>query len=186
VPFFAAGAQITIAVQPFGNFDTGSIAKILPFVAHEYNATNIKILPGVAMPQYAYYKPRNRYRAEQILTFLDILPVQSMKIIALTTKDISTTKGEYTDWGIFGLGDIGGKSCVVSIYRLHKETQPALFESRLRKLIIHELGHTFGLNHCFDPLCLMTNYKGTIAALDRTDFHLCTQCRALFAFSRQK
>jgi archaemetzincin len=178
-----AQAQLTIAIQPIGDFDTNLIAKILPFVSREYADAVITVLAKVTMPQFAFYPPRNRYRAERILDFLDTLDTGSVKVVGLTNKDISTTKGEYEDWGIFGLGNIGGRPCVVSIFRLHRKAEAELFPPRLRKLIVHELGHTFGLEHCSWPLCVMADYKGTIASLDRTNFHLCAQCRTLFTRS---
>jgi archaemetzincin len=181
IPLFTAFPQISIALQPLGKIDTTLLMKILPLVSREYNNADFKIMPEIKIPQTAYYKPRNRFRAEILLDYLDSIKGDAFeKIIGITRLDISTTKGEYGDWGIFGLGNIGGYSCVVSVRRLTKNASKELFKTRLRKIITHELGHTFGLYHCDWTRCVMTDYKGTIASLDDCGYHLCTQCREKF------
>jgi archaemetzincin len=173
--------EIHIAIQPFGAIDTTQLKPILPFVSKEYNNAKIEIVKPIALPKQAYYKPRSRYRAEIILQFLDSLKNGAYdKVVGFTDKDISTTKGEYEDWGIFGLGDIDGYACVVSTFRLKKGNNKDLFKERLKRIIIHELGHTFGLAHCDWPQCVMANYKGTIRILDDQWFHLCSSCRKYF------
>ena len=178
--FCGLQAQFTIAIQPFNNVDTNVLVDILSSISREYDSAKIVVLQKVAMPDFAYYKPRNRYRAEKLLQFLDTLPVERTKIVGFTDLDISTTKNEHYDWGIFGLGEINGASCVCSVYRLKKNAGSELYVSRIKKVIIHELGHTFGLEHCTWPLCVMADYQGTIKSLDRSGFHLCAQCRAKY------
>jgi archaemetzincin len=39
-------------------------------------------------------------------------------VVGLTAKDISVTKDQHEDRGIFGLGQIDGRTCVVSTFRL--------------------------------------------------------------------
>ena len=174
---FSLYAQDTIAILPLGSIDTSVFNNVLPLISKEYNNAKIVLLNRAEMPSYAYYKPRNRYRAEILLSFLDTVHCEATKIVGLTDLDISTTKGEYVDWGIFGYGSIDGKSCVCSMYRLKNKGTPEEFNSRLRKLITHELGHTYGLDHCAWPLCVMADYKGTMASLDRTGYHFCAQCK---------
>jgi archaemetzincin len=174
---FSLYAQDTIAVLPLGSIDTSVFNSVLPLISKEYNNAKIVLLHRTEMPSYAYYKPRNRYRAEKLLSFLDTVNCEASKIVGLTELDISTTKGEFVDWGIFGYGSIDGKSCVCSIYRLKNKGTQEEFNSRLRKLITHELGHTYGLDHCAWPLCVMADYKGTMASLDRTGYHFCAQCK---------
>jgi archaemetzincin len=182
--FITIRAQDTIAIQPFDSIDTNIIKAVLPLISKEFDNAKTEILKKAKMPDFAYYKPRNRYRAEKILTFLDTVTCECTKIVGFTESDISTTKDEYIDWGIFGYGSIDGKSCVCSVYRLKRKSNPALFNSRLRKLIVHELGHTYGLDHCEWPLCVMADYKGTMASLDRTGCHFCSQCKAKYKRNR--
>lgn len=174
---FVLNGQDTIAIQPLGSIDTSVLKNLLPLVSKEFKNAEVVILNRVEMPAFAYYKPRNRYRAEKVLSFLDTINCQAAKIVGYTELDISTTKGDCFDWGIFGYGRIDGKSCVCSSYRLKNKGTQEMFNSRLRKLITHELGHTYGLDHCNWPLCVMADYKGTMTSLDRTGYHFCVQCK---------
>jgi archaemetzincin len=174
-------AQLTIAIQPFENVDTNQLLPLLQLISKEYNNAAIKILSPLPLPQSAFYKPRNRYRAEKLLEFLDSLNNGNYdRVVGFTKKDISTTKDEYDDWGIFGLGNLNGYSCVVSTFRLKKDGNSNKYSDRLLKIIIHELGHTFGLYHCDWRYCIMTDYKGSIQPLDIQWFHLCAPCRQYF------
>jgi archaemetzincin len=180
-PRVCAFTEISIAIRPFGNVDTTVLLPLLDAIVQEYHAANIVIRKPIALPQSAYYKPRNRYRAEKILEYLDSINDNTCyRVVGFTKKDISTTKGDVDDWGIFGLGTIEGYACVVSTFRLKKDGRIDLFEGRLKRIIIHELGHTFGLYHCDWRQCVMANYKGTIKILDEQWAHLCAPCKRDF------
>lgn len=102
-----------------------------------------------------------------------------MKIVGLTEKDISTTKGEIEDWGVFGLGYLPGKACIVSTFRLGAKAEPADAErikrERLVKVVIHEIGHNFGLDHCPEIRCTMQDAMGSILTVDREN-GFCRKC----------
>lgn len=92
-----AGATppLSIAVQPFGRIGPGVVREVEADIAGEFNC-RVTVLKPVPLPASAYYKPRKRYRAEKLLAFLDRhTPASFDKIIGLTRKDISTTKGWY-------------------------------------------------------------------------------------------
>jgi archaemetzincin len=172
--------QITIALQPFTSFPPSYIDTVKAGIKKMYGNVTVKVLPEKKLPYYAFYKPRNRYRAEKILNYLDTLQGKHTKIIGLTTKDISTTKGDYPDWGIFGLGEINGKTCVVSTFRLKKKnSKRSLFLQRLVKVVNHELGHCFGFDHCPQKDCLMEDAKGTIKTVDSSDGYFCSKCKKM-------
>ncbi len=166
-----------IAIQPLGKIDTTIVNKVKDGIGEIYNV-DLVILPEMAIPLIAYYKPRNRYRAEKILIYLnDSLPGKYTKIIGLTDLDISTTKGNYYDWGIFGLGSLGRRTCLVSSYRLKKgNVTKALFYERVIKVVNHELGHTFGLIHCPVDRCLMADVKGSVKIVDNETGNFCPEC----------
>ena len=172
-------AEISIAIQPFENVDVNLIVSISESISKEYNNAKIEILNRIDLPSSAFYKPRNRYRAEKILKYLNIIKNGKFdKIVGLTDKDISTTLHGHEDWGVFGLTEkVGGYSCVVSIYRLKKNANDELLKTRFKKIIIHELGHAFGLKHCDWSRCVMTEYKGTMKTLDEEQINLCPICR---------
>ncbi len=47
---------------------------------------------------------------------------------------------------------------------------------RIKKTIIHELGHTFGLMHCHIPDCVMRS-STYVEDVDQKSLHLCPKCR---------
>ena len=132
------------------------------------------------MPQTAYYPPRERYKAAKLLDSLELgIEKRFTKFVGVTARDISTSKDDIDDWGIFGLGRMGGRSCVVSTYRLRAgtPTEP-VFQARLVKVVNHELGHTFGLDHCPAVGCLMQDAGGKIATVDGESGIPCAACAA--------
>lgn len=175
-----AGKQV-VAIQPLGKFDTKLVEKVKQQLITNYGV-EVVVKPPAPLPQSAYYPPRSRYRAEKLLDYLDFSDSQSTKVLGLTTVDISTTKGIYIDWGILGQGRLGGRPCIVSTFRMrgtqaNKKVSEDVFNSRFAKVVAHEMGHTFGLEHCPHQGCLMEDAKGTVKTVDgETDF--CPSCKA--------
>lgn len=112
------GEAVTILVQPFKDINSGDVAEVVKEIRKLY--PKVKILEPVDLPTKSYYKPRNRYRADSIISFLSKNTRKGFVTIGLTTKDISTTKGNIKDFGIMGLGFRPGTACVASSFRLDK------------------------------------------------------------------
>lgn len=168
-----------IAVQPLGAVKQEDLAVLKAGITALYGAV-VEVLPAKAMPESAYYPPRERYKAEKLLDVLETGTAPDFtKIVGVTARDISTSKDEIEDWGIFGLGNLGGRACVVSTFRLRagKIGEP-VFHVRLVKVVNHELGHTFGLDHCPARGCLMQDGGGKIATVDGESGKPCPQCAA--------
>jgi archaemetzincin len=169
-----------IAVQPLGHVDEKTVTLIKNGILKVYNA-DVVILKEKPLLTAACYKPRRRYRADKLLRYLEeITPDKYTKVVGITRQDISTTRGKFYDWGIFGLGSVGGKSCVVSTFRLRRGKGGRMkFTRRLVKVVNHELGHTFGLGHCPVKNCLMQDARGTIVTVDNETGEFCAQCREI-------
>jgi archaemetzincin len=109
------------------------------------------------------------------------MPADGMRILGLTGADISTTKGRFHDWGVLGLGDEPGTATVISSFRCRKKARDAAHaRERLAKVAVHELGHSFGLDHCPTPGCLMNDAEGKVSSVD-DESDLCPRCRARLA-----
>jgi len=161
--------ETVLLIQPFKDmnsettkFVTAQITKIYPHVI---------VLEPIDLPKEAYYKERNRYRADSIIKSLSQNTEKGFVKIGLTTKDISTTKGSVKDFGVMGLGYQPGKSCVASNFRLNKDNKNEQFF----KVTIHEIGHTQGLKHCPEKSCFMRDAEGKNPTDEETDF--CGKCR---------
>lgn len=137
-----------------------------------YNVTvHIKT---TSLPSSAYYKPRNRYRADVILKDL-YSNYKGKRVIALTSKDISTSVHGYADWGVLGLGSLTNKVCIVSTYRQKGKK----LTERTVKVALHELGHSYSIEHCnSNDKCFMKDAKKTIKTIDNETKVMCSSCKS--------
>ena len=168
----------TVALCPLGDFPETLLDDIERGLRAELR-TNVLRVPGVALPRAAWYAPRRRYRAERLLDALHgLLRAPATRILGVTEADISTTAHGVGDWGVLGLGDLGGTACVISTYRCRRTARDVAQASfRMVTSCVHEVGHTLGLEHCPDTRCLMTDARGSVLTVDRTSGHLCARCR---------
>lgn len=169
-----------VALQPLGEVNESVVEDLARNLSTLFGL-NVAVLPGEPLPGSAYYARRKRYRAEDLVTFLDRTTVAAIPhVLGVTSRDISAPKGDVADWGVLGVARLGGRPGVVSTYRLHAgEASEARFSQRLDRVAAHELGHVLGLPHCPNPHCLMHDAEGSIRTVDSaTGF--CEKCaRAL-------
>jgi archaemetzincin len=176
-----AGPRATVKLVALGDVPDELFEAVASGVELELDVT-VERIPGRALPESAYYAPRRRYRAERLLAFLDdelAGEPATTRVLGLTTVDISTTKPPHEDWGVFGLGALGGRSCVVSTHRLGRRSRGA--EHRRFRIVttaVHEVGHTLGLEHCDEPRCVMRDAEGSIDTVDASTGTLGPACRA--------
>ena len=171
--------DLTVALLPYENFDSTLIHFVQKETEAFYHCKTI-VLKSSDLPQFAFYAPRNRYKADKLLDHETGFLTNKIDAIAgLTVKDISTSKDEIKDWGVFGLGRCPGKVCVISIYRLERASKTVTqLKERLIKVVLHELGHNLGLPHCANNKdCLMTDAGGTIQQVDNEKKWLCEKCQ---------
>lgn len=143
----------------------------------------VRRLAARPLPRSAFYAPRRRYRADVLLEFLgEQIPAGAharTRVLGLTSADISTTKDGFKDWGIFGLGELGGTAAVVSSHRLRRKARDAAQVTwRVTNTAVHELGHVLGLEHCEERGCVMLDAQGGITNTDASSGEPGPRCRA--------
>lgn len=158
-----------ILIQPFKDMSDNDVEFISQKIKEVY--PNVKILEPIELPSHTYYKPRNRYRADTLIRYLAGRTEANFVTLGLTSRDISTTKGKVSDFGVMGLGFRPGKSCVASSFRLDKNRK----NEQHFKVAIHELGHTQGLKHCPIKTCYMRDAEGKNPTDEEIEF--CEKCR---------
>ncbi|MDX1744583.1 MAG: archaemetzincin family Zn-dependent metalloprotease [Halobacteriales archaeon] len=131
------------------------------------------------IPTGAYDDSRDQYRAEEFIELASLVG-SGDKNIAVTPADLYYRRRNY----VFGLAYLDGKASVVSTYRLQTSSDGGfsnksareIFSDRIRKEVVHEIGHTIGLEHCDNARCVM-NFSPTVREVDRKEEHLCGTCQ---------
>ena len=173
---------LRIVIQPLGaSVPEAELSAVSSAIAAFY-AVEVTVAQPLPLPKSAFYAKRQRYRADKLLDFLVASAAPGARVtLGLTAVDISTTKGAYEDWGILGLATLDGRSAVLSSFRCRRGAKnPAHVRARYAKTAVHELGHSFGLEHCATPGCIMHDGEGSVLTTD-TERDLCADTRARLA-----
>jgi len=143
--------------------------------------------PMSMIPKMLFDSKRNQYQSNSILAWLQqtFEVSESTKLLAVCSFDAYFGRYNYC----FGEAIIGGRVSAVYLQRLSPQRSgdnlprdlQLLFQDRVVKEAIHELGHTFGLRHCLLDSCIMYKSK-TIFDTDKKNREFCTRCQSVFAY----
>jgi archaemetzincin len=175
----AEGEPPLVVLQPLGTtVPAAELAAVSGAIAAFY-AVRVTVAEPLQLPRSAFYAKRQRYRAERLLDFLVASGKPGARVmLGLAAVDISTSKAPYEDWGILGLATLDGRSAVLSSFRCKRGAKDAAHvRTRFAKTAVHELGHSFGLEHCSTPGCIMHDGEGSVLTTD-TEYDLCAATRA--------
>ncbi len=126
-------------------------------------------------PSFAWNGQRRQYLAEAILERLD--PGSSACAFAVADLDLYVARLNFA----FGLADQAGRRAIIALPRLCQTyyglpDDADLFHRRVSKEAVHELGHVFGLRHCYDRRCVMA-FSNSLADTDFKSHEFCSRCR---------
>jgi archaemetzincin len=165
-----------VYVVPIGDVPEADLAFARRVLAASLGREAVVAEP-LPLPKAQYYPDRGQYGAAGLLRYLEAnAPAEAYRTVGITAQDIFTGELNF----LFGIARCPGGAAVISTYRMGlycDSSQQRLV--RLVKLMIHELGHTFGLMHCRQPRCAMKFAIG-YEALDRTSVALCERCEEEF------
>jgi archaemetzincin len=166
-----------------GQFERNLLERIASDVKTEFEMP-VEISVNYSDLSQFYDPTRRQYDGNRILKLMNSESIlEAVKTIGLFQVDLFIPILSF----IFGQAIFRGNVGIVSLYRLKNEqyglprNEDVLFD-RFRKVIIHELGHTFGLIHCHVPTCVMRS--GTyVEDIDQKNHHLCLKCRSELGLS---
>jgi len=162
-----------------GEFDTILLEEIAVEVMHEFNH-QVTIINNAFDLRRFYNNERRQYEANYLLKEIEGIDFpNAIKKIGLFRVDLYIPILTY----IFGQAKFKGNAGLASIYRLKNESygidnDEVLAQNRFKKVIIHELGHTFGLVHCLVPNCVMRP-STYVEDIDQKTHHLCVNCKSM-------
>lgn len=165
-----------IALLAFEGTDPALVQQMEQALLKEWTP-EVELIRAGAEPAEAWFAARKRWIADSILVWLDRQNGgRYLKMAGISCHDISTRKDGHENWGVLGLGNCPGRSCVVSSFRAKRGgTDFRKLSLRMRSLLFHELGHTFGLPHCPTAGCIMEDAQGKMTLDGEKGF--CTACR---------
>lgn len=167
----------SFAIQPLGHVPRDKIETVQNRIAETYKMRGT-ILPEVRAPSSAYVRERDRYDADDLLSFLDDQTDERFtKVLGVIVSDIGVDRDGERASGIMGIADLNDRTAVVSLHRLsYGGADAALQTERLVRVATHETGHLLGLPHCTHSRCLMQDARGAVATIDASTGRLCFRC----------
>jgi archaemetzincin len=133
-------------------------------------------------PAHLYDRRRKQWISDKILEWLlqNNNPDRNTKILAIC--DFDAYSGELNF--VLGEAHFGGRVAAIYIPRLRQElyvkiSDPSkLFEQRVIKEAVHELGHVFGLTHCEKSRCVM-HFSNSLQDTDFKNYRFCERCNKI-------
>ena len=140
-------------------------------------AATVSVHPHRFDPEVAFDGSRGQYNSTEILAqLLEETAGSNAHVLGIAGVDLFIPILTY----VFGEAQLAGRAAVVSTYRLDNALYglPAnqrLLLDRLAKEAIHELGHTRGLVHCNQSVCVMRS-STYVEDIDLKSAQFCAPC----------
>lgn len=166
-----------IALITVGDADETVVEALKPPLAEAFGQP-VETGRKVGLPPQSWHRERRQYLAPAILDSLPPPRRPSDRALGIADVDLFAPGLNF----VFGVADLNGGRALVSLCRLRQEfyrvpADDRLFRERTLKEAVHELGHTYGLNHCPDRLCVM-HFSNSLRDTDLKGWRFCPKCQA--------
>ena len=164
-----------ILLVPVGKIDK----EVMDWLKNDLNKLlkkQVWIGKGMPEPDDAYDHKRKQYLSTAIL---DAILGQKEyahyeKILSMVDHDLFVPELNFV------FGQASTKATIISLTRLrqtfyHLPEDLTLFHQRVLTEAVHEIGHTYGLEHCRNPRCVMF-FSNSLMDTDRKGSEFCPSC----------
>jgi archaemetzincin len=163
--------------------NSGSLQSSSSSSSLQSSPSSITIMP----PTHLFDKARKQWISDSLLDWLleRNEPDITTKVLAICDFDAYSDELNF----VFGEAHLGGRVAAIYLPRLREEfyvrklnknNNNNLFEQRVIKEAVHELGHTFGLRHCQISKCVM-HFSNSLQDTDFKDDKFCERCNKILA-----
>lgn len=174
-----------IYLQPIGNIDKSILIRLmedLSIIMREFNLS-VEISPEkIELEDDQFNERRGQYSASDILNKINetVDNGKYYRLLGVVDEDIYTEGLNF----VFGVArmsryvkNVG--AALISITRLRetfygRSEDESIFHLRVVKEAVHELGHTFGLEHCKNE-CIM-RFSNHLGETDDKPLNFCNSC----------
>lgn len=179
-------------VGPFGPIQKGVFEKTVAFAGIWFDL-DVHVAEGQPLPKTGWHRQRawgkqyeTRYFLEHLLP--NHMPKNTVCFFAVTIADLYPGPG----WNfVFGEASLRRRVGVWSLARYfpqfrREEPTPERMLQALRRacrVVVHEAGHAFGLEHCIYYYCNM-NGSNSLEEADRQPLRLCPVCLKKLQWNR--
>jgi archaemetzincin len=165
-----------ISIVPVNSIDAAFLTRLALCLEERFLFTCVVERP-VRIPATTLNSARKQLFLNTLLTKVNAVtpPVDGYRVV-VTDFDLYKISHQF----IFGDANEENGMAVVSLHRLRTEfygeegDENLLFQRALKESV-HELGHAFGLKHCYNARCAMYS-PGSIYDTDNKLSHFCDVC----------
>jgi archaemetzincin len=166
----------SIALVPIGQVERQSIEVLQERLPFKFKGASCRAVEIEIKAEKSRNPHTGQHHATSILADLEKQAklLEEDKVLGVTDLDLYVPSMNF----VFGEARLPGRVAIVSTYRLKATTsygEAELLPVRIVKEAVHELGHTLGLTHCKNPLCVMC-FSNSLGDTDRKSEDCCDEC----------
>jgi archaemetzincin len=173
--------RVCVALVPIGAVEPELTAWLQRQLA-ELTGADVTVGEEIPLPHSAFEKRRGQYLGDMLLKTLRQHAREDRidgYLLGLIDRDCYSKGLNY----LFGQASLGGYEGLVALPRLRetfysRQDNVPLFQERVLKEAMHELGHTWGLAHCTDQACVMY-FSNSLHDTDVKQTVFCENCKRL-------